>query len=68
MIMIGIHIDKEKKKWMFLFAYGIYLVSVILFASVYAEMDYMRLFFPVVRFIAYGLCKDHTGFSGEGIF
>ena len=55
MIMIGIHIDKEKKKWMFLFAYGIYLVSVILFASVYAEMDYMRLFFPVVRFIAYGL-------------
>ena len=55
MIMTGIRIDKEKKKWMFLFAYGIYLVSVILFASVYAEMDYMRLFFPVVRFIAYGL-------------
>ena len=55
MIMTGIYIDNEKKKWMFLFAYGIYLVSVILFASVYAEMDYMRLFFPVVRFIAYGL-------------
>ncbi len=35
MIMTGIHIDKEKKKWMFLFAYGIYLVSVILFASKY---------------------------------
>lgn len=55
MIMTGIHIDKEKKKWMFLFAYGIYLVSVILFASKYGEMDSMKIFFPVVRFIAYGL-------------
>ena len=55
MIMTGIRIDKEKKKWMFLFAYGIYLVSVILFASKYGEMDSMKIFFPVVRFIAYGL-------------
>lgn len=55
MIMTGIYIDKEKKKWMFLFAYGIYLVSVILFASKYGEMDSMKIFFPVVRFIAYGL-------------
>ncbi len=55
MSMTGIRIGKEQKKWMFLFAYGIYLVSVILFASVYAEKDYMRLFFPMVRIIAYGL-------------
>ena len=55
MSMTGIRIGKEQKKWMFLFAYGIYLVAVILYSSVYAEMDYMRLFFPVVRFAAYGL-------------
>lgn len=55
MSMIGIRIGKEQKKWMFLFAYGIYLVAVILYSSVYAEMDYMRLFFPMVRIIAYGL-------------
>lgn len=55
MSMTGIRIGKEQKKWMFLFAYGIYLVAVILYSSVYAEMDYMKLFFPVVRFTAYGL-------------
>lgn len=55
MSMTGIRIGKEQKKWMFLFAYGIYLVAVILYSSVYAEMDYMKIFFPVVRFAAYGL-------------
>lgn len=55
MSMTGIRIGKEQKKWMFLFAYGIYLVAVILYSSVYAEMDYMKLFFPMVRIIAYGL-------------
>ena len=55
MSMTGIRIGKEQKKWMFLFAYGIYLVAVVLYSSVYAEMDYMKLFFPVVRFAAYGL-------------
>ena len=40
MSMTGIRIGKEQKKWMFLFAYGIYLVAVILFASKYEEMDY----------------------------
>lgn len=55
MSMTGIRIGKEQKKWMFLFAYGIYLVAVILYSSVYAEMDYMKIFFPVVRFTAYGL-------------
>ena len=53
--MTGIHVKKEYKKWMFLFAYGIYLVSVVLFDSKYRYMESLRLFFPIVRFLAYGL-------------
>lgn len=53
--MTGIHVKKEYKKWMFLFAYGIYLVSVILYDSKYGVMDSMKMFFPIVRFLAYGL-------------
>lgn len=53
--MTGIHVNKEYKKWMFLFAYGIYLISVIMFDSKYGIRDSMHLFFTVVRFTAYGL-------------
>lgn len=53
--MTGIHVKKEYKKWMFLFAYGIYLVAVVLYDSEYGVMDSMKMFFPIVRFLAYGL-------------
>ena len=53
--MAEIHVNKEYKKWMFFLAYGIYLISVILYESQYGKMECLDLFFPVVRFIAYGL-------------
>ena len=40
---------------MFFLAYGIYLISVILYESQYGKMECLDLFFSVVRFIAYGL-------------
>lgn len=50
-----LHIKQEYKRKMFLFAYGIYLLSVILFSSKYAVLAVMKPFFPLVRFLAYGL-------------
>ena len=54
MIMTGIRIDKEKKKWIFLLHMG-FIWYRLSFLHLYMRNDYMRLFFPVVRFIAYGL-------------
>jgi hypothetical protein len=45
--------NKERKQQMFLIAYFIYLLSVILFASKYGEMPQMRYVFPIMRFMAY---------------
>lgn len=53
--MTGIHVKKEYKKWMFLFAYGIYLISAVLYDTDYKVMDLTKNLFPIVRFLAYGL-------------
>ena len=51
--MTGIYVKKEYKKWMFLFAYGIYLISAVLYDTDYKVMDLTKNLFPIVRFLAY---------------
>lgn len=48
-------VSVENRKRMFMAAYAIYLFSVILFSSKYAEMSQLNMLFPLIRVTAYFL-------------